>query len=71
MGYRLNTEAYPQPTLDELRETLALDVRTAAGALRIGEKTLRAKVRNGDVPVIRAGRNYRIPTSYVLRQLGV
>lgn len=51
----------------------ALDVETAAKVLDVGLTTARELVRNGrwPSPVLRVGRQYRIPTAPLLAVLGI
>lgn len=61
-------------TADELRALPpALDVVTAAQVLGVGETTARDLVRRGEwpSPVLRVGRQYRIPTAPLLVLLGI
>ncbi|MEW2065742.1 helix-turn-helix domain-containing protein [Streptomyces sp. NPDC007346] len=52
---------------------VAVDLRTAAKALGIGSTTAYRLIREGQFPcpVIRVGRRYRIPTTDLMRALGI
>ncbi|MFE3018923.1 helix-turn-helix domain-containing protein [Streptomyces sp. NPDC059256] len=52
---------------------VAVDLRTAARALGICSTTAYRLIRKGEFPcsVLRVGRGYRIPTSELLRALGI
>ncbi len=52
---------------------VAVDLRTAARALGIGSTTAYRLIREHEFPcpVLRIGRRYRIPTSELMRALGI
>lgn len=48
-----------------------VSVEQAAAFLGIGRQTAYSAVRNGEIPSIRVGKQYRIPTAELRRMAGV
>jgi excisionase family DNA binding protein len=62
-------------TWDELRQLVAAptaSVKETAAAIDFSEKTVRKRIRDGEIPSISLGRRkIRVPTSWIAQKLGV
>lgn len=48
-----------------LQDNLFAEVPEVADLLRIDQRTIRRMIEAGDMPAIRAGQRYRVPTSWL------
>jgi len=59
------------PTADMLDGKLFADVPETARVLRYDQRTVRRAIEAGDIPAIRAGGRWRIPTSWLRDKAGL
>lgn len=57
-------------TIDEARTRAALTVPEAAALLGVGTRQCYEAARRGEIPAIRVGRRWIVPTAALLRLLG-
>lgn len=61
----------PVLTPDQLASQLFADVPEVAALLRIDQRTVRRSIEAGDIPAIRTGQRWRVPTSWLRQQAGI
>lgn len=59
------------PTLADLGGKLFADVPETAAILRIDERTVRRSIERGDIPAIRTGQRWRVPTAWLRKSAGL
>jgi excisionase family DNA binding protein len=57
-------------TIADLDGQLFADVPEVADVLRIDQRTVRRSIEAGDIPAIRTGQRYRIPTAWLRKAAG-
>jgi excisionase family DNA binding protein len=57
--------------LADLSDKLFADVPETAVVLRIDERTVRRSIEAGDIPGIRTGQRWRVPTSWLRQAAGL
>lgn len=57
--------------LAELAGKLFADVPETAEVLRIDQRTVRRSIEAGDIPAIRTGQRWRVPTSWLRQAAGL
>jgi hypothetical protein len=67
-GDRKTTHA---AAMDRLREHTTVSTYEAMAILEMGEPTVREAIRRGDIASIRLGRNIRVLSAPLRRQLGI
>jgi excisionase family DNA binding protein len=55
-------------TLDEILDGLFADVPETAAVLRYDARTVRRAIEAGEIPAVRAGERWRVPTSWLREQ---
>jgi excisionase family DNA binding protein len=55
---------------DVLKDRLFADVTEAAAILRYDPRTVRRAIEAGDIPAVRVGERWRIPTAWLRKQAG-
>jgi excisionase family DNA binding protein len=58
-------------TTAEILDGLFADVPETAGILRYDPRTVRRACEAGEIPAIRSGQRWRIPTSWLREQAGI
>jgi excisionase family DNA binding protein len=64
----LTWDSSPQAALKRLEGKLFATTTECAAVLRYDARTLRKAIASGDVPAVRAGGTYRIPTAWLRKQ---
>lgn len=60
-----------ETAMERLRGNATVSVYDAMSVLRMGEPTVRDAIRRGDIASLRLGRNVRVLSAPLLRQLGM
>jgi excisionase family DNA binding protein len=60
-----------EPSTDVLNGKLFADVPETAQILRYDPRTVRRAIESGEIPAIRAGGRWRIPTSWLRARAGL
>jgi excisionase family DNA binding protein len=60
-----------EPSTDVLNGKLFADVPETAQILRYDPRTIRRAIESGEIPAVRAGGRWRIPTSWLRAQAHV
>jgi excisionase family DNA binding protein len=55
-------------TLDEILDGLFADVPETAAVLRYDARTVRRAIEAGEIPAVRAGERWRVPTAWLREQ---
>ena len=58
-------------TIADLGDRLFADVPETAALLRIDERTCRRSIERGEIPAIRTGQRWRVPTSWLRSAAGL
>jgi excisionase family DNA binding protein len=62
---------HPTVTLDDLAGRAFAEVWEVASILDADPRTVRSAIRRGDIPHVRAGREYRVPVAWLREQARV
>lgn len=60
-----------QAALDRLRDKLFATTTEAGAVLRYDHRTIRKAIEAGEIPAVRVGSTWRVPTAWLLREAGV
>ena len=63
--------AKQRDVLADLAGQLFADVPETAEVLRIDQRTVRRSIEAGDIPAIRTGQRWRVPTSWLRQAAGL
>jgi excisionase family DNA binding protein len=58
-------------TLEEILDGLFADVPETAAVLRYDARTVRRAIEAGEIPAVRAGERWRVPTAWLREQAGL
>jgi excisionase family DNA binding protein len=58
-------------TIEEILDGLFADVPETAAVLRYDARTVRRAIEAGEIPAVRAGERWRVPTAWLREQAGL